>query len=265
MNDDFIETINDIDFSYGFIYECANLINNLYDCDNYDHLAIKLCSGFIMPIINITKKEHIKEYNEHIKNIIDNLESIKDIYSICSYLMNICSEEYFKLSQDEYLEIKKFIDNDIDIIEPPLAPMNDYFDPCKKCYSHYYCSCYYYHKKKVICIFPQNRYKEFHEKIIKSYFNIWYIKFFYLLQKNIKLHKNSYNINVLMNIFMNLYNNSGIKCNKKMKIKYMICIIMLFLINSFIVINLKIVLSLLFINKVILLLIYVRSSVVLDN
>ena len=37
-----------------------------------------------MPIINITKKEHRKEYNEHIKNIIDNLESIKDIYSICS-------------------------------------------------------------------------------------------------------------------------------------------------------------------------------------
>ena len=68
-------------------------------------------------------------------------------------------------------------------------------------------------KKKVICIFPQNRYKEFHEKIIKSYFNIWYIKFFYLLQKNIKLHKNSYNINVLMNIFMNLYDNSDIKCN----------------------------------------------------
>ena len=84
----------------------------------------------------------------------------------------------------------------------------------KKCYSHYYCSCYYYHKKKVICIFPQKRYKEFHEKIIKSYFNIWYIKFFYLLQKNIKLNKNIYNISILMNIFMNLYDNSGIDCNK---------------------------------------------------
>ena len=24
-----------IDFSYGFIYECANLINNLYDYDNF--------------------------------------------------------------------------------------------------------------------------------------------------------------------------------------------------------------------------------------
>ena len=59
-----------------------------------------------MPIINITKKEHIKEYNDHIKNIRVNLESIKDIYSICSYLMNICCEGYYKLSQDEYLEIK---------------------------------------------------------------------------------------------------------------------------------------------------------------
>ena len=58
--------------------------------------------------------------------------------------MNICCEEY--------LEIKKFIDNNIDIIESALATMNDYFDLCKKCYSHYYCSCYYYHRKKVTCI-----------------------------------------------------------------------------------------------------------------
>ena len=64
---------------------------------------------------------------------------------------------------------------------------------------------------------------------------------------------------------MNLYDNSGIDCNKKIKIKYMIYMIILFLINSFIVINIKTVLSLLFINKVILLLIRVRSSVVLDN
>ena len=226
MIHDFIKMINNIGFLHGFIYECANLINNIYDYDNYNHLAIKLCSEFIMPIINITKKEHIKEYNEHIKDIADNLESIKDINSICSYLMNICCEGYFKLSQE-------FIDNNIDIIESTLAPMNDYFDSCKKCYSHYYCSCYYYHKKKVICIFPQNRYKEFHEKIIKSYFNIWYIKFFYLLQKNIKLNKNIYNISILMNIFMNLYDNSGIDCNKKIIIR----IIILFFINLFIVIN----------------------------
>ena len=143
MIDNFIKMTNNIDFSYGFIYECANLINNIYD---YDHLAIKLCSEFIMPIINITKKEHIKEYNEHIKDTTNALEHNKDIYSICPYLMNICCERYFK-SHDEYLEIKKFIDNDINIIESMLAPMNDYFDSFKKCYSHYYCLCYYYHKK----------------------------------------------------------------------------------------------------------------------
>ena len=92
MHDDFIKMISNIDFLYGFIYECANLINNLYDYDNYDQLAIKLCNEFIMPVINIIKKEHIKEYNEHIKDIIDNLGRNKDIYSICSHLMNICCE-----------------------------------------------------------------------------------------------------------------------------------------------------------------------------
>ena len=70
MSHDFIKMTDNIDFLYGFIYECANLINNLYDYNNYDHLAIKLCSEFIMPIINITKKEHIKVYNEHIKEYI---------------------------------------------------------------------------------------------------------------------------------------------------------------------------------------------------
>ena len=94
--------------------------------------TLKKYCEFIMPIINITKKEHIKEYNEHIKDIIDDLESTKDIYIICSYLMNICCKGYFKLSQDEYLEIKRFIDNNIDIIESTLAPMNDNFDSCKK-------------------------------------------------------------------------------------------------------------------------------------
>ena len=215
MSDDFIKMINNIDFLYGFIYECANLINNLYDYDNYDHLVIKLCSEFVMPIINITKKEHIKEYNEHIKDIIDNLESTKDIYNICSYLMNICCERYFKLSQDEYLKIKESINNNIDIAESALAPINDYFDLYKKCCGHYYCLCYNYHKKKVRHIFPGNEHREFHEKIIKLYFNVWYKKFFYLLQKEIKL--NIRNISVLINIFINLYDNSNIDCNKKIK------------------------------------------------
>ena len=101
MSHDFIKMIDDIVFLYGFIYECATLINNLYDYNNYDNLAIKLYSEFIiMPIINIIKKEHIKEYNEHIKNIIDNLESTKNIRIICLYLMNICCKEYFKLKMN---------------------------------------------------------------------------------------------------------------------------------------------------------------------
>ena len=82
--------------------------------------------------------------------------------------------------------------------------MNDYFDSYKKCYNHYYYPCYYYNN---------NIYEEFHEKIIKSYFDIWYIKFFYLLQKDIKL--NIHNISILMNIFISLHDNSGINCNKK--------------------------------------------------
>ena len=116
--------------------------------------------------------------------------------------------------------------------------MNDYFDLYKKCYGHYYCLCYNYHKKKVRHIFPGNDHREFHKKIIKLYFNIWYIKLFYLLQKEIKL--NIRNISVLINIFINLYDNVNIDCNKKkIKINYMIYIIILFLINSFIVININ--------------------------
>ena len=39
----------------------------------------------------------------------------------------------------------------------------------------------------------------FVKKNIKLYFNIWYIKFFYLLQKDIKLNKNIRNIKVPIN------------------------------------------------------------------
>ena len=106
--------------------------------------------------------------------------------------------------------------------------MNNYFDLYKKCYHHYYCSCYNYVVEHI----------EFREKIIKIYFNIEYIKFFYLLQKEVKLNKNICNINVLADIFINLYDNSNINCNKK--INYMIYIIILFLINSIMVINKKI-------------------------
>ena len=189
MSNDFIKMINDIDFLYGFIYECANLINNLYDYENYDHLVINLCSEFVMPIINITIKRHIKEYNIYIKNTINAFKHNKYIFIICSYLMNICCERYFKLSQDEYLEIKKFIDNHMDIIESAFAPMIDYFDLYRECYNHYYCSCNsHYYKKKVKNIFSSGEYNEFLEKIMKLYFNIWCIKFFHLLQKDIKLN-----------------------------------------------------------------------------
>ena len=115
MCDDFIKTINDVDsiygfiyecaklinnlydFIYGFIYECAKLINNLYEYNNYNYLAIKLCEEFVMPIIIITKTEHIEEYNRHTRDIINNLEDNTDIFSICSYLMNICKERFFEL------------------------------------------------------------------------------------------------------------------------------------------------------------------------
>ena len=55
MSDTFVNIIHNIDFLYGFTYECTNLINNLYDHNNYDHLVIKLCNEFVLPIINITK------------------------------------------------------------------------------------------------------------------------------------------------------------------------------------------------------------------
>ena len=125
MSDDFIEVINDIELLYGFIYECADLVNNLYDHNNYDHLAIELYSNFVLPIINITKSEHIKEYNEYVKNS-------KCINRNCSYLIDICFERNFELSKGEYSKIKKFIDNNIDTFESILAPIHDFIDLYKK-------------------------------------------------------------------------------------------------------------------------------------
>ena len=79
--------------------------------------------------------------------------------------MDICYEKYFELSKDEYSKIKEFIDNNKDIIKSTLAPMNDYFDACKKCYSHHYCSCYYYHKKKSYVFFLKTDIKNFMKKL----------------------------------------------------------------------------------------------------
>ena len=70
-------------------------------------------------------------------------------------------------------------------------------------------------RKKLDIFFLTIDIENFMKKIIKSYFNIYYIKFFYLLQQDIKLNKNIYNISVLTNVFMNLYDNSNIDCNKK--------------------------------------------------
>ena len=224
MSNDLIEMINDIDFSYGFIYECADLVNNLYDYDNYDHLVIKLYSNFILPIINITKSKHIKEYNEHVKNS-------KYINRNCSYLMNICFEKYFELSKNEYSKIKKFIDNNIDTFESILAPIHDFIDLYKKVYNNY---CNYPYKKIIKnciknyneCIFITCKYSEFCEKynyifrkITVSYFNVEYIKFFYLLQKVTKLGISNINSHILVNMFINLYDNRNIDCNEKVKSK----------------------------------------------
>ena len=59
-------------------------------------------------------------------------------------------------------------------------------------------------------------------KIIKSYFNIEYIKFFYLLPQSLVLQnvvKSICNVNTLVDIFMNLCYNSSIDCNEKNKNK----------------------------------------------
>ena len=228
MIDDFIKMIYNIDFLYEFIYKCADLVNNLYDHNNYDHLAIKLYSNFVLPIINITKSKHIKEYNEHVKNS-------KYINRNCSYLMDIYFQRYFELSKDEYSKIKNFIDNNIDTLESILAPIHDFVDLYKKSYNnyHYYPFNFLFIKNYHKCVCIIGKYSEFCEKdnyvlkkIIISYFNVEYIKFFYFLQKVTKLGISHINSHILIDIFINLYKNSNIDCNKKVKSKiYDNCII----------------------------------------
>ena len=206
MSDDFIEMINDIDLLNGFIYECADLVNNLYDHYNYD-LAIELYCNFVLPITNITKDEHIKEYNERVKNS-------KYINKNCSYLMDICLERYFELSRDQYSKIKKFADNNINTFESILAPIYGFVDS------------YRYYPLNFHSIKSYDEYSEFCEKdnyasrnIAKSYFNVEYIKFFYLLQKVTKLSISNINRSILKNMFINLYDNSNIDCNEKVESK----------------------------------------------
>ena len=231
MSNDFIEMINDNDFSYGFIYEHANLVNNLHDNYNCD-LAIKLYCNFVLPIINITKDEHIKEYNEHVENI-------KHIKNNCSYLTDICFERYFELSRNEYSTIKKFIDNNIDTFESIFAPTRS-FANLYRYYPFYFpilgrthnfininhCSIKNYDVdsyNKYVCIIERNIYDLENsyvlKNIAKSYFNIYYIKFFYLLQKVTRLNISNINRHILEKIFINLYNNSNINCNEKVEKK----------------------------------------------
>ena len=220
MSNDFIEMINDIDFSYRFTYERANLINNLYDCDNYNHLTIKLYRNFVLPIINITKDDHMKESNEHVNDS-------KYINRNCSYLMDICCKKYFELSKDEYSKIKKFIDNSIDTFESILAPIHDSIDSYKRCYNNYcYCSCScYWLKRYGECVCDNCKYMVREKNnfilksIAKSYFNVEYIKFFYLLQNIIKLNTSNIHSDILENMFINIYDNSNINCNRKVESK----------------------------------------------
>ena len=79
MSNYFIEMINDIDFLYGFIYEHVDLVNNLRDDYNYYYLAIELYYNFVLPIINITKDEHIKK---SIMNMLKILNAWKIIVHI---------------------------------------------------------------------------------------------------------------------------------------------------------------------------------------
>ena len=77
---------------------------------------------------------------------------------------------------------------------------------------------------KCLCII--GKYSEFCEKdnyvlkkTIISYFNVEYIKFFYLLQKVIKLGISNVDSDILIDKFINLYKNSNIDCNEKVKSK----------------------------------------------
>ena len=142
--------------------------------------------------------------------------------------MDICYESYFELSKDEYSKIKKIIDNNIDTFESILAPIHDYVDLYKKCYNNY---CYYpynYYCIKIIMnvfvllvnianFMKKNNY--ILKRIAVTYFNVEYIKFFYLLQKVTKLGISNINSHILINMFINLYDNSNIDCNEKVESK----------------------------------------------
>ena len=127
----------------------------------------------------------------------------------CSYLMDICFERYFELSRNEYSKIKKFIDNNIDTFESILEPAN-IFDKLYHYYSFNFPIWRCHHN--FVNIYNL-------KNIAKSYFNIYYIRFFYLLQKVTKLNISNINRRILEEIFINLYNDSNINCNEKVENK----------------------------------------------
>ena len=94
----------------------------------------------------------------------------------------------------------------------------------RKCYDNYcYCLCNCHCEKNYNeCVCITGKYSEFCEensiilkRIMISYFNVEYIKFFYLLQKVIGLNISNIYSDILVNIFINLYDNSNIGCNEK--------------------------------------------------
>ena len=52
-----------------------------------------------------------------------------------------------------------------------------------------------------------------------SYFNVEYIKFFYLLQKVIGSNIINIYSDILLNMFINLYDDNSIGCNEKVESK----------------------------------------------
>ena len=130
--------------------------------------------------------------------------------------------------------IKKITDDNIDSFESILALMHDFIDLYKKIYNGYYYYYYYYYhsfnfnyiKNYNECVCIIGKYSDFCEidnfiltNIARSYFNVEYIKFFYLLQKVTKLSINNINSRILRNMFINIYDNSNITCNIKVESK----------------------------------------------
>ena len=122
--------------------------------------------------------------------------------------MDICFERYFELSRDEYSKIKKFIDNNIDTFESILTSIHGFVDLYR-----YYPFNFHSIKSYDECVCIIDKYAL--RNIAKSYFNVEYIKFFYLLQKVTKLSISNINSHILKKMFINLYNNSNIDCNEE--------------------------------------------------